>query len=323
MQLKAVVDTVSKDKNLKKEVVVSAIKHALERSMKKSFPYGRLEVSCDDNYNFKVYHFKSIVDSEPEMLDEESEVTIQEARKIDSKVEIGDEMGFEVSTDLGRIEANLAKQAISEVIKHAESLAAYNQFKDLKGKIVSGVVQTADKKGALILLGVAEGYLPRSEMIFQERVNKGQTYEFLLKEIELSDKGQLKLILSRSSPMFVVAALREEVPEILNGEVELVSCVRDAGKKTKVVVDTDFTSVNPASVCIGSGGTRIQKVMQRIGGERVDIVAYSDDLPKFLQGLLSGVNIRHVKEDFARAIGRDGINVKLASQILGKKVVLV
>lgn len=337
MNLKSIIDTVSKDKNLKKEIVIDAITHALEKSMKKTYPNSKVEAVCDDKLQFKLYIFKNVVESEPEMLDDETEVEIKDARKLDPDVELGDEIGYEITAKMGRIEANLAKQAISDVIKNAESMIAYSEYKDKKGKIVSTTVQNADRRGAYVLLGSVEVFVPRSELLHTDHLKRNQICEFLLKEIDITENGRVKIQLSRTSQLFVLEALKEEVPEIEQGDIEIVACAREPGVKTKIVVDNadPESKNNPVSSCIGMKGYRIQNLMRRIGGERIDVVGYTDDLPLFLQGLLSGVKVRHVKEenneyhgevlkeDFAKAIGKEGVNVRLASRIMGKKIVIV
>ena len=338
MQLKSVIETVSKDKNLKKEVVARAVATALEKSMKKKFPFGRVEAQFDDSFDFKVYLFKQVVDSEPEMLDEESEINLPEARKFDPKCQVGDEIGEEISEEevkaqLGRIGASIGKSALNEVIKAEEATIGFEQYSKMKGKVVTGTVQNSDKKGVLVNLGVVEAYIPRTDLMPRDKFRRNNTVEALLKDISI-EKGQLKITLSRTAPNFVLQLLKEEVPEIDQGVVELVAVVREPGVRAKVVVDTE-EQLNAAALCIGTRGHKIQKVMERLGGERVDVIQYSDDLPEFLSGLLSGVNIRHItesdteikgevlQEDFAKAIGREGINVRLAGKILGRKVTIV
>lgn len=333
MQLKSIIETVSKEKKLSKEVVAQAVKSSLEKVASKKFPFGRVEADFDEDYLFRVLHFKTVVESEPEMLDEESEIDIQTAQDLYGPCEIGDEVGFEVTTELGRVDASLAKQVIGELFKAEESSIGYEQFKNQKGTIVSGMVQNVDKRGILVTLGAVEAYLPKSEMVKNERFHRNQPIEALLKDVSF-DKGQLKMTLSRNSPQFVMEVIRQEVDEVRSGEVEIVSCVRSAGEKTKVVLDSE-TIQNPVAAAIGMRGHKIQKIMQRLGGERVDMCKYSDDLSVLLSGLLSQVKVRHVsetdteircdvlQEDLGKAIGKEGINVRLASVILGKKVTVV
>lgn len=331
MQLKSIIDLVSKEKKLSKEVVANAVKSSLEKIAGRKYLYGKIEAEYDKDYNFKVIHYKTIVDSEPEMLDDDSEIDIVTALQLYSPCELGDEIGFEVTTNLGRIDAGMAKNIINDLFKTEESSVAYAQFKDKKGTIVSGVVQNFDKKGVLVSLGPVEAFLPRSECVKTERFRRNQPIEALLKEVSL-DGGRLKMILSRNSPEFVIEVIKEEVDDVRTGDIEILSCVRASGEKTKVVVHSETT--NPVSACIGMKGYKIQKIMQRLGGERVDISKYSDDLTQLLSGLLSQVKIRHVTEtdreikcdvlteDLGKAIGKDGVNVRLASVILGKKVLV-
>lgn len=267
------------------------------------------------------------------MLDEDSEITIEEAKKLDPDVELEDEVGVEVSATLGRIQANIAKQAIMEVIKNAEAMKAFSANKDKKGRVVSTVVQTVHKKGVLVILGSTEVEVPKSELVLKEALHRGQHLDMYVKDISINENGKLNIALSRAHPMLVYAIMKEEVSDIDEGIIEILAVAREPGQKTKVVVDSDDTSVKSVAACIGFKGERIQRVMQRMGGERVDVVQYSDDEKTFLKNLLSSVDLKSVevldnefkvdvlnKQDLAKAIGREGVNVKLASKITGKKI---
>jgi len=237
-----------------------------------------------------------------------------------------------VTDSLGRIDASLAKQIIGDLFKAEESAIGYTQFKDKKGTIVTGTVQNFDKKGILINLGAVEAFLPRSECLKREKFRRNESIEALLKDISF-ENGRLKMILSRSSPEMVMAIIREEVSDVLSGDIQIVSCIRAAGEKTKVVVQSE-SGQNPVAACIGMRGHTVQKIMQRLGGERIDFIKYTDDLAQLLSGLLGQVNIRHVseddreikcdvlREDLGKAIGKDGVNVRLASTMLGKRVIV-
>lgn len=338
MQLKQFVDLVVKEKNVPKEVVMDAVCQALEKTLQKKYP-AKVEVKMDSKYQVSAFLFKTVVESEPEMLDEETEVEIKKAKKIDPEVELGDELGFEIEIGLGRIDANVGRQVLSAVIRRAENEKQYKVYAPLQGTVVSGKIQKVDKYGALVVLkdGV-EAFMPKSEMpkklvkdskdLVTERYRIGQEVEFLLKEVKI-EKG-LQLILSRADSNFVVALFKQEVPE-LDGDIEVVKVVRVPGKKTKVIVDTNDYNINPVSVMIGMQGTRIQKVQKALFGERVDVVRYDDDLGLFVESLLNGVKLRQITvdeddltmvcevmdhKDVEKAKGFDDVNLKLAAEVL-------
>lgn len=331
MEIKQIVDQVSKEKDLKKEVVVEAIKKALIRVMSKTYPYGRLEAQYDEKTGVvEMFHFKRVVDSEPEMLDEESEVLLADAQLLDPEVEIDDELGNSVSAEFGRIDVAKAKGVILEEIGKAEAEVAFAQFSPFKGKLVSGTVQRADFGGVLINLGKTEAIIPKIEQNPKEFLKRGQALEAVLVDIVM-DKNRCKITLSRKSPELVVAAFRDQVPEIEDGNITVVDCVREAGIKTKLIVDTQ-ERYNPVAVCIGTAGYRIQKVQHQIGGERVDVVQYTRNEEEFTKALLGAkriygfttsdeeVTCQVEKEEIGRVVGLAGANIKLASKALGKRI---
>ena len=330
MKLKSIIELVSKEKKLSKEIVANAVKVSLEKVAGKKYPFGRIEAEFDKDFSFKIMHYKQVVDSEPEMLDEESEVNLIEATELYGDVSIGDEIGFEITDNLGRVDATFAKQIIGDLFKVEESAVGFKQFKDKKGTIISGTVQNFDKKGTLVSFGAVEGFLPRAEMLRGEKFRRNDPIEVLLEDVSL-ENGRLKMQLSRTSSEFVVELLKEEIDEVRSGEIEIVSCIRAPREKTKVVIQSSSMS-NPVAACIGSQGIKIKKVMARMGGERVDFSKYSDDLLELMSGLFAPAKIRHVEEtdreikldvlseDLGKAIGKDGVNIRLATVMLGKKI---
>ena len=331
MEIKQIVDQVSREKDLKKEVVVEAIKKALIRVMTKAYPYGRLEAQYNEKTGvMEMFHFKRVVDSEPEMLDEESEVNLSDAQLLDPEVEVDDELGNSVSAEFGRIDVAKAKGVILEEIGKAESEVAFQIFSPMKGKIVTATVQRADGGGVLVTLGKVEALIPKHEQNMKEFLKRNQTIEAVLVDIVM-DKNRCKITLSRKSPEMVVAAFREQVPELEDGSITVVNCVREAGVKTKMIVDTQ-ERYNPVAVCIGTAGYRIQKVQYQIGGERVDVVQYTRNEEEFTKALLGAkriyaftsaedeVSCQVEKEEIGRVVGMAGANIKLASRALGKRI---
>lgn len=331
MEIKTLVDLVSKEQGLKKEVVAGAVTKAMEKVFQKKTPDVRVEAQYDkDQGNIRLYQFKTVVDSEPEMLDEETEINLPEAKKIDPDCDIGDELGFEMSADLGRIDASVAKSVISEAIGIAQNEIAYETYLPLKGTVVTATVQRVDRNGALVTLGKVDAYIPRHGLIEREILRRSQSVDVYIEDVVM-DKNRCKIILSRKSPELVVAAFRDQVPEIEDGSITVVDCVREAGVKTKLIVDTQ-ERYNPVAVCIGTAGYRIQKVQYQIGGERVDVVQYTRNEEEFTKALLGAkriygftstdeeVTCQVEKEEVGRVVGLAGVNIKLASKALGKRI---
>jgi N utilization substance protein A len=299
--------------------------------MTKTYPYGRLEAQYNEQTGvMEMFHFKRVVDSEPEMLDEESEINLSEAQIVDPEVVVDDELGYSVSAEFGRIDVAKAKGVILEEIGKAEAEVAFNQFSPFKGKLVAGTVQRADFGGILVNLGKTEAFIPKVEQNPKEFLKRGQNIEAVLVDITM-EKNRCKITLSRKSPELVVAAFREQVPEIEDGNITVVDCVREAGVKTKMIVDTQ-ERYNPVAVCIGTAGYRIQKVQYQIGGERVDVVQYTRNEEEFTKNLLGAkriygftssdeeVTCQVEKEEVGRVVGQAGANIKLASKALGKRI---
>lgn len=238
----------------------------------------------------------------------------------------------QLKAESGRIDVAKAKGVILEEIGKAEAEVAFLQFSPFKGKLVSGTVQRADFGGILVNLGKTEAIIPKTEQNPKEFLKRGQNLESVLVDVVM-EKGRVKITLSRSAPEMVVEFFKEEVPELTSGEVTMKFCAREAGLKSKFVVDTT-ESFNPVSVCIGTQGYRIQKVQHRLGGERIDVVQYTRNLQNFTQNLLGvsrlksfevneetkEIKVMVEKDQVARAVGPRGVNVKLASLILDYKI---
>lgn len=332
MDLKQLVEQVSLSKGIKKDVVVKAVEDALSKVMAKKYPYGRIETHYDgETGTVEIYHFKQVVDSEPEMLDEESEINLPEARLLDPECKIGDELGVSITAELGRIDAGVAKQVMTDAITRAEHELAYQELKPQLLKAVSAVVQQVDVGGVLMTIGKTEVYMPRQEQISSEKLKRGQAVDVLLQSVETTKSGRLKATVSRKDPRLVMALFKEEVPEIEEGTIEMKMCAREAGVKAKLVVDTQ-DRINPVAVCIGTQGYRIQKVQHRLNGERVDVVSYTRNEQNMLINLFNRIKLSNItitdklisaevsKEDLPKAIGLRGVNIRLAEQVLKKKV---
>ena len=335
MELKQVIDQISRERNIKKQIVAEAVKSALVKVASKRYPYAKIEAEYDETTgDIKLFNFKKVVESEPEMLDEETEINLPEARTLDPDCNVDDELGIPLEENLGRIDANIAKQVMMDCIQRAENEKAYQDYLPFKGKVVSGTVQTMDFKGAVVNLGKIDARIAKNELVRSETLRRGQQIDCLLEDLTYDEvKGKTTLILSRSSPDLVVALFMEEVPELEDGTVRVRDCVREAGNKTKICVDTQ-DRINPVATLIGSQGYKIEKVRHRLGGERIDVVEYTENKVNYLQALLSGVRIKNVeqteteisceveKEDLAKAIGKSGVNIRLAEQAMGCKIVV-
>ncbi len=230
----------------------------------------------------------------------------------------------------GRIAAQTAKQVIHQKIREAEKDMVMNEFRSKVGGLVSGIILRFEGKDARVDLGKTEGILPSGERIATERLNLGERFTFLLKEIRDGSRGE-EIILSRADPKFVYALFAREVPEISSGSVEIKSIVREPGLRTKMLVYSNQHGVDPVGSCVGQKGTRVQSVMSELGGERVDVIPYSDDVAEVIKNALApaeGLTVRldedsktaYIKaseDQLPLAIGRDGQNARLVAKLTG------
>lgn len=233
----------------------------------------------------------------------------------------------------GRIAAQTAKQVIHQKIREAEKGAIMEEFEDRVGGLISGMILRFDGPDVRVDLGRAEGIMPADERVPNERLNANQRLTFLLKEIEDTARGK-KILLSRADPQFVAKLFEREVPEISSGSVEVKAIARESGVRTKMAVDSNQSGVDPVGSCVGQKGVRVQAVTNELGGERVDIIPWTEDLADLVKAALSpaeGLTVNLDKdEDLARvrspedqlslAIGKDGQNARLAAKLTGVKI---
>jgi len=233
----------------------------------------------------------------------------------------------------GRIAAQTAKQVIHQKIREAEKGAIMDEYSSRVGSLISGMIIRFEGPDVRVDLGRTEGIMPTSERVANERLNPNQRLTFLLKEIIETLKGK-QIILSRADPVFVQKLFGREVPEISSGSVEVKAIAREAGVRTKIAVSSNQSGVDPVGSCVGQKGVRVQAVTNELGGERVDIVPFSEELPDFIKAALAPAEglsvtlnksqliakVKAPEDQLSLAIGRDGQNARLAAKLTGWKV---
>jgi N utilization substance protein A len=279
----------------------------------------------------QVYQFKVVV---TKINDPVSEITLEDAREHDPNINLDDEMGFKVKIeDLGRIAAQSAKQVIIQRMRDAEQEIIYEEYRERKGEIVSGIVQRRDRTGWIINLGRTEALLPKDEQIPRERYKRGDRIQAYIIEVQKESRGP-QIMVSRSHPDYMGALFAREVPEVFDSTVKIMGVARDSGLRAKVAVSSRDRDVDPVGACVGIRGSRIQNIVQELKGERIDIVVWSPDIAVYAQNALSPAIISRIMVDdeektlevvvpddqLTLAIGRKGQNVKLAAQLLGWKI---
>lgn len=331
-ELKKIVETLSKEKGLSKEIVVEALIEGIKTATKKKYGNNvQIEVKFDEETgDIEVYLLREVVDK---VVDPKKEISYEEARQFSPTVNIGDMIGERVNLhDLGRIAAQVVKQLFSQKLRLAEKKLIYDEYKHKLGEIVTGYVHRFNKKDVILNLGKAEALLPEEEQLPNERFHRGDRVKAII--IEVYHQREPQIVVSRSHPAFVKKLFEREVPEIQEGLVKIVSIAREPGSRSKIAVTTSDPNVDPVGACVGVRGSRISAVLQEIKGEKIDVVHYDKDPAKFVYNALSPAECIKVIVDeknktlevvvpddqLSLAIGRKGENVRLASKLVGWRI---
>jgi transcription termination/antitermination protein NusA len=268
----------------------------------------------------------------------ERDLTLEEAREFKKDAEVGDviETELEQKQDYGRVAAQTAKQVIIQRIREAERDAMYDEYKNKEGEVMNGVVQRVEGRNIFVDIGKSVGVLFPSEQIERENYRIGQRIKVYVSKVDAGTKGP-GITLSRTSPEMIKKMFELEVPEIFAGTVEIKSVAREAGERTKIAVFSTEEGVDPIGSCVGQKGTRVQAVIDELGGEKIDIVLWNEDTVKFISAALSPAKVLDVKIDeekkeaealvpedqLSLAIGKRGQNVRLAAKLTGWKIDIV
>ncbi len=353
----SVLTQLEEERGIPKEKIIEAIELALATAYKKE--YGKkgqivrakfdLDTGKTDFYQVKIVVDESTVvmdedelplepkegEVEMELYNPEHHMMISDARRIKKDVQLGDEMVFplEGQDDYGRIAAQTAKQVIMQKLREAEKVSVLAEYGKREGEIVSGTVQRTERGNIFLEMGRATGILPYEEQIPGERFGQGERIRAYLYRVEESGKGVF-LRLSRSHPKFLEKLFETETPEIGAGTVIVKSIAREAGSRTKIAVASKDAHIDPVGSMVGQRGVRVSTVMSELGGEKIDIIEWSEDPKKFIEDALSpaktlSVTINEeekqatvtVSEDQqSLAIGKGGQNVRLAAKLTGWKI---
>jgi N utilization substance protein A len=324
----------SAEKNLPKDVVLTAVESALASAYKKEDFAANQNISVKINPNtgkVEVYAEK-IVAEKP--ADKRLEMTLAEAKKIKSDAKIGDAIMIESTpANAGRIAAQTAKQVILQRLHEAEHSAIFEEYADKEGEVVSGIVQRFEAGQVNIDLGRTEAILPPSEQVRTERYRIGQRLKVVLLQVARTAKGP-KVIVSRSHPELLRRLFELEVPEVYNGTVEIKSIAREAGFRSKIAVAAKQEGIDPVGCCVGLRGIRIQNIVSELSGEKIDVVQWNADSANFIASALSPAHIISVElkkaeqaatvivpdKQLSLAIGKEGQNARLAAKLTGYRI---
>lgn len=327
----AAVKQLCDEKGLPEEVVMEAIQAALRAAYRKDYGNKDQNIDVDINdsiENATVYLVKEVVE---EVEEENTQITEADAKKYKKTAKVGDEVRIDVTpAEYGRIAAQSAKQVITQRLQEAERDLMYETFKDRENELLSATVHRVDGKNVYISLEKITTLLKSYDQIPNERYYAGQRTKVYLDKVIKTTKGP-QLLISRSHPLLVKKLLELEIPEIAEEVVEVKAVSREAGVRSKVAVHTEDEKIDPIGACVGQKGARIQSVMDELNGERIDVIQWEEDLEEFIKAALSPATIAVINLDEEEkrakiyvhtdqrplAIGRNGQNVRLASQLVG------
>jgi len=326
------VDALAREKNVAKDIVFSALETALASATKKRIhDDADVVVSIDRDSGDYTSKRRWLVMLDEEVVSDEAEMGIIDARELRADVQIGDYIEEELEPiDFGRIGAQAAKQVILQKIRDAEREQVLNDFLDRKEFLVSGSIKRMERGNAIIEVGRMEAVLPRDQQIPRENLRVGDRVKAFLLRIDRGARGP-QLVLSRTAPEFLMKLFELEVPEIEDGLLELKACARDAGLRAKIAVKSNDQRIDPIGTCVGLRGSRVTAVRNEIAGEQIDIIVWSQDPAQFVVAALQPAEVVSIVVDeeshamdvvvdennLAIAIGRSGQNVKLASELTG------
>ena len=364
-EFKTALELLCKEKGIEENVVYDAMELALTSAYKKNYnslPNVRVDINRETG-EIHVYSFKTVVEKNEydeitaglpvEEIEEKEEneedddfeykvffddrihLTLDEARKIVPDINIGETIETEVTPkDFGRVAAATAKQVVVQKIREAEKNTIISLYEDKQDEMMTGIVAMEDVRNYYIDLGRTQGILPKSEIIPGENIKMGSNIKVYISKVESTSKGPL-ILLSRTHYGFVKRLFELEIPEINEGIILVYSVAREAGVRTKVAVYSEKANVDPVGSCIGEKGMRINRIINELNGEKIDIVKYDKDPVKFIESALSPAKDVHVfitdedkneaivivnDENLSLAIGKKGLNIRLASRLTHYKL---
>jgi len=328
--IKRVVEQVSRDKGIDRDVLIRALEEALRSAARKKFG-SRLDIEVqynEESGEIEIFQFKEVAEviTEPDY-----QISLEEGRRLDPECEVGDSLGTKMdASTFGRIAAQSAKQVIIQKMKDAEKDAVYANFIDRKGEIINGIIQRIDRGDIIVSLGQTDGCVPAREQVLRESYRRGDRIRAYILDVLQESRGP-QIILSRTHPNFLIDLFRTEVPEISEGIVQIMGASREPGVRAKIAVASNNSDIDPVGACVGMKGSRVQNVVQELRGEKIDIIPWHVDSAKFVCNALAPAEISRViidedngsmevivpDEFLSIAIGKKGQNVRLASRLTG------
>ena len=343
-------DALVEEKGIDKNVVIEAMEAGMANAYKKNTGIPNVKATVDsETGQIRLFTYKTVVTDDPivnedgteeiPVFDENTQIKLEDAKKIVKGIKAGETIDTEVAIDpseFGRVAVLSAKQIVVQKVKEAEKELVNQEFGDKQDEILIGTLSREDSKNYYVDLGRAHGVLPKDEIIPGEKLEMGSSIKVYVSKVEMGTKG-IFILLSRSHYGFVKRLLENEIPELSDGTVILYSVARDAGNRSKIAVYSEYDRVDPVGAIIGEKGSRINRVLSQLNGEKIDVILYDKDPAKFIQNALSPARDVVVKitdeknkealaivtdENSSLAIGKKGQNVKLASRLTKYKITI-
>jgi N utilization substance protein A len=370
----AAIQQICQEKNISVQSVLETIEAALAAAYRKDFGQKNQNIKVEynpENGASRVWDVKTVVEDElkakaeaeaeerrlalergeelppREVVEGEEEelhynpklhISLTDAKEIKVDAKVGDEIRVELQIPdaYGRMAAQTAKQVIIQRLREAERSTIFEEFKDKVGMVLTGTIQRREGPNVLVDLNRAVGILPQEEQMERERYNVGERLKFYVVSVELGTKGP-EIILSRRNPEIVRELFSIEIPEVANGAIEIKAVAREAGSRSKVAVFTDEENIDPIGSCVGQRGSRVQTIISELGGEKIDIIQWSDDETEFITNAMLPAKILGIEmnkegkeaavsvdtEQLSLAIGKNGQNVRLASKLSGYNIKVI
>lgn len=327
----------AKQKNIDRPTMIRILEDVFRTMIKKKFVN-------DDNFDIiinadkgdlEIYRIREIVEDDSEDIWDHDKISLTEARKIEPDFEVGEEVSEPIEIeDFGRRAVTTARQTLMQKVKDLEKDILFQKYKDIVGELITGEVYQALSREVLLI--DAEGNeisIPRSEQIPKDRYRKGENVRAIVHKVEMVN-GNPKIILSRTSPVLLERLFEQEVPEVYDGLITIKKAVREPGERAKVAVESYDDRIDPVGACVGMKGSRIHAIVRELQNENIDVINYTENLELFIQRALSPAKIVQIKIDkdtnrvsvylkpdqVSLAIGKGGLNIKLASRLVGMEI---
>lgn len=327
-----------KEKGISRNYMMEKINKAIVNACRNTYANEDVILEFDENKEtFNAFLEKTVVEK---VENEGREISLEDAKKQKKKINIGDKLKVQINTrEFGRISITTARSIIRQAVRDGEKEVLRQEYEQMCGSLVTGVVEQIDKRTGNATLKVGNSWivLPKQEQINDEILKEGDYIQVYMIDVKATEKGP-KAIISRNHPGLVKQLFEKEIPEISDGVIEIKAIAREAGSRTKIAVCSNDEKVDAIGTCIGQGGTRINSIMQALNSEKIDLIEYSDDIQKFIAAALAPANVVEVKilseeekkceakvpdHQISLAIGNKGQNVRLAARLTGWKIDIV